>query len=316
MRLIRSTLSLAGLLAFALGACGGNQASSPPSAEPGASAAPTTGTRSEPEPGVSDTFHDCDGCPEMVMIPAGRFLMGSPAGEKDRDDNEGPQHQVTVPDFALGKYEVTMADYRRFVDETGHEGKRCFIWAGRAGGWIRTKGTHEAEFKIDKQADWRLPGFDPTEDEAVTCVSWKDAQAYVSWLSKLTGQSYRLPSEAEWEYAARAGPTTAYGGQITEKQANFDGNVGKMTEVGSYPANAWGLHDMHGNALEWVEDCWNGNYDGAPTDGSAWLQGDCSQRVLRGGSWFSGPRTVRSAFRYGDPVFRSDNFGFRVARTL
>ena len=133
-------------------------------------------------------------------------------------------------------------------------------------------------------------------------VSWDDAQAYVAWLSKETGQPYRLLSEAEWEYAARAGTTTRYSwgdDPPTPEQANFGRNVGKTTEVGTYPPNPWGLHDMHGNVWEWVEDCWNESYQGAPSDGSAWTSGDCSRRVLRGGSWVNDPEYLRSADRGG-----------------
>ena len=148
-------------------------------------------------------------------------------------------------------------------------------------------------------------------------VSWEDAQAYADWLSKKTGQSYRLLSEAEWEYVCRAGTTTRYswGDDLpTPEQANF--NVGKATEVGSYPANPWGLHDMHGNVWEWVEDCGNESYDGAPTDGSAWTSGDYC-RVLRGGSWYFDQGSLRSASRYNRfPGLRLNIFGFRVARTL
>jgi formylglycine-generating enzyme required for sulfatase activity len=155
----------------------------------------------------------------------------------------------------------------------------------------------------------------------VVCVSWENAKAYVAWLSQETGQPYRLLSEAEWEYACRAGTTTRYwwgDDPPTPEQANFGRNVRGTTEVGTYPANPWGLHDMHGNVWDWVEDCWNESYQGAPSDGSAWMSGDCSRRVLRGGSWTYGGRAVlRSAFRgrsFAD--FRSFNRGFRVARTL
>jgi formylglycine-generating enzyme required for sulfatase activity len=154
----------------------------------------------------------------------------------------------------------------------------------------------------------------------VVCVSWEDAKTYVEWLGKETGQLYRLPSEAEWEYACRAGTTTRYwwgDDSPTPEQANFGMNVRRTTEVGFYPANPWGLHDMHGNVWEWVEDCWNDSYEGAPNDGSAWTSGDCSRRVLRGGSWNYEPELLRSALRSVDLTGGRDNYvGFRVARTL
>ena len=150
----------------------------------------------------------------------------------------------------------------------------------------------------------------------VILVSWKDAQAYVAWLSEQTGQPYRLLSEAEWEYACRAGTTTRYSwgdDPPTPEQANFD----ETTKVGSCPANSWGLYDMHGNVWEWVEDCWNEGYEGAPNDGSAWTGGDCNRRVLRGGSWVNAPGALRSASRERYfPVVQVSDVGFRVARTL
>jgi formylglycine-generating enzyme required for sulfatase activity len=154
-------------------------------------------------------------------------------------------------------------------------------------------------------------------------ISWRVAVAYCVWLANETGRPYRLPSEAEWEYAAQAGTTTpfAFGKTITEKEANFGGNVGKTMEVGNYPANPWGLYDMHGNVREWVEDVWHGSYAGAPADGSAWTDGEgrnsSRDRVSRGGSWSGSPRGLRSADRYRDgPGNRGSDLGFRVARTL
>ena len=171
----------------------------------------------------------------------------------------------------------------------------------------------------DTSGNWRAPGFEQTDNnDPVVCVSWDDAEAFVSWLRSTTdqhyqllseaeweyaaraGKTYQLLSEAEWEYAARAGTTTRYwwGNDLpTPEQANFGINVGKTTEVGSYPANPWGLYDMNGNVWEWVEDCWHESYQGAPSDGSAWTSGDCSRRVLRGGSWSGRPEYLRSANR-------------------
>jgi formylglycine-generating enzyme required for sulfatase activity len=241
--------------------------------------------------------------PEMVLIPAGSFLMGSSANEPERTNNEGPQHQVQVPAFELGNYEVTFEQWDACVTFGG-----CTHRPGDRG-WGR--GTRP-----------------------VINVSWDDAQEYVKWLSTRTGKHYRLPSEAEWEYAARAGTTTPFstGNCITTTQANYDGNddyagcgaktgfyLRQTQPVGSYPANRWGLYDMHGNAREWVQDCWHDSYIGAPQDGSAWLDvcGTSGRRVLRGGSCFSYPQILRSAYRFGNvSVYRSMLLGFRVARTL
>jgi formylglycine-generating enzyme required for sulfatase activity len=236
-------------------------------------------------------FRDIDApwCPEMVVLPAGTFLMGSPETDKDASPWEKPQHRVTIgARFSVGRYPVTFEEYDRFVDETG-----------------------------SKRPDDRGWGRDR---RPVINVSWQDAQAYVEWLGGETGEAYRLLSEAEWEYACRAGTETRYcfGDTITAKQANIDKKVGKTTQVGSYPANPWGLYDLHGNVWEWVEDVWHKNYTGAPDDGRAWTEGgDSGRRVVRGGSWYSGPRFARSALRNGYRVgYRGPRLGFRVARTF
>ena len=235
-------------------------------------------------------FRDCDACPEMVVIPAGSFLMGSPESEKGRGSDEVPQHRVTIPaPFAAGVYEVTFEEWDACVGDGGCGGYRPYDW-----GWGRGR-------------------------RPVIEVSWEDAQAYVEWLSVKTGEEYRLLSEAEWEYAARAGSRTRYsfGDGITPSDANYGGNIGKTQRVGSYRANGFGLYDMHGNVYEWVQDCWNGSYAGAPNNGDAWEKGDCSRRVLRGGSWNFISSFLRSAsrnrYRSGN---RDPNNGFRVARTL
>ena len=230
---------------------------------------------------------------EMVVMPAGRFRMGC-LSDDDCDSAEKPVREVAIAPFALSKHEVTFAQWDACVSGGGRGGHRP---ADR--GWGRA-------------------------DRPVIYVSWEDARAYVSWLSRETGGEYRLPSEAEWEYAARAGSSTKYfwGNEIGVNRANCDGCGsrwdGKETApAGSLPANAWGLHDMHGNVWEWVQDCWNGNYAGAPADGGAWLSGDCSERVLRGGSWNVVPRFLRAAVRGGiGSGRRSEGLGFRVARTL
>ena len=248
-------------------------------------------------------FRDCPDCPEMVVVPAGSFMMGSPSHEVGRSNYEGPRHRVTIAKpFAAGKYEVTFAEWDACVAAGGCGGHRP-----GDGGWGRGR-------------------------RPVVNVNWADAKAYVRWLSVKTGKPYRLLSEAEWEYAARGGTTTPFhfGSTISTSQANYDGNYTygggvkgvyrrRTVAVGTFPTNGFGLYDLHGNVWEWVEDCWSGNYLGAPADGSAWESGDCSRRVLRGGSWDSLPRYLRSAcrdrYRIGSG-YRSIFIGFRVARTL
>ena len=272
---------------------------------------------------AGETFRDCPTCPEMVVLPAGKFMMGSPVGERGRNDYEGPQHQVTIPKpFAVGKYEVTVGQYAQFVRETKHKTGNCYY---------------------PQDGSWRDPGFKQSNDHPVVCVNWDDASTYAYWLSVKTGHEYRLLTETEWEYAARAGTTTPYhfGRMILGNQANYNHNNEGTVAVGSYPLNALGLHDMHGNVWEWVEDCWHDNYTGAPTNSSAWLSGcrkgnedDCAGgdawvkyckehivgkelRVLRGGSWGDGPLNLRSAVRVGDDAsIRDVSNGFRIAQTL
>ena len=215
----------------------------------------------------------------MVVIPAGRFQMGSTTGYLD----ERPVRTVTVPSFSIGKFEVTQRE------------------------WQAIMGSNPSYFKGDT-----LP---------VEQVSWNDAQTFVARLSARTGKRYRLPSEAEWEYAARAGSTGDYsfGNDPSQlgQHAWFRENSGRQTRpVGQKLANAFGLHDVHGNVWEWVQDCWNASYAGAPLDGSAWERGDCSRRLLRGGSWNFIPEFARAASRFRlDATVRGDDVGFRVART-
>ena len=245
--------------------------------------------RQERQPGRR--FNDCPACPEMVVVPTGSFMMGSPSSEKGRDSDEGPQHQVSIAQpFAVGVYEVTFAEWDACVSVGG-----CNGYGPADRGWGR--------------------GQRPVID-----VSWNDAQAYVKWLSNKTGKRYRLLSEAEWEYVARAGTETPFhfGTTISTDQANYNRNHRAQTvEAGSFPSNGYGLHDVHGNVDEWVQDCWNDSYLGAPTDGSAWTSGDCSGRVLRGGSWDSKHRNLHLADRdWGPTSYRSIRTGFRVARTF
>ncbi len=216
--------------------------------------------------------------------------MGSPQSEEGRDGDEGPAHRVTIAQpFAVGLYEVTFAEWEACAAEGGCGGYRPYD-----GGWGR--------------------GERPVID-----VNWDDAQAYVSWLSGKTGKEYRLLSEAEWEYAARAGTVTRYsfGDNITPSQVNYrDSGHGQTVPVGSYRPNGFGLYDMHGNVSEWVQDCWHDSYEGAPRDGSAWESENCSSRVVRGGSCYSFSWGLRSANRLGSMPVRDIGRGFRVARTL
>ena len=240
--------------------------------------------------GPGDTFRDCSGCPEMVVVPSGSFMMGSPPTEGERLDDEGPVHRVTIASpFAVGVYEVTFAEWDLCVAQGGCGGHRP-----DDEGWGRGR-------------------------RPVINVNWEDATAYVEWLSRKTGKGYRLLSEAEWEYVARAGTTGRYhwGNRMTRSRANYGDNIGSTVPVGSYSPNGFGLHDVHGNVWEWVADCYSQSYEGAPADGSVWEAGDCSKAVLRGGAWLSVPEYLRSANRHRyDTGLRINNFGFRVARTL
>ena len=255
--------------------------------------------------------------------------MGSPPSEAGREYDEGPVHRVTIPKpFAVGKYEVTVEEYRLFVAITGRiEGNGCYVL--------------DIKFYIKETLNsWASPNFSQSDRHPVVCVNWNDARAYARWLSKKTSKQYRLLSESEWEYTARAGTTTRYnwGDDIGRNQANCFGcgsrwDNKQTAPVGSFPPNAFGLHDMHGNVWEWVADCRNPNYEGAPVDGNAWLSGECSERVVRGGSWGSWPEDLRAAVRggswYNIPGYQGQAFlnriraedrnyvgGFRVARTF
>jgi formylglycine-generating enzyme required for sulfatase activity len=257
-------------------------------------------------------FRDCGHCPTMMIIEPGNFVMGSPSGEAGRQDSEGPQHLVTLSrPFAIGRFDVTRAQFAMFVRETGYH-------------------------TLDEKCDWGAPkskglSLNQTPDDPVVCVNWDDAHAFLAWLTRKTGKPYRLPSEAEWEYAARSGSTTArpWGEQLTRGDANYGGDpcCGAYASgpdkwlytspVGSFPANRFGLYDMIGNVWQWTEDCGNDTYAGAPNDASAWTTGDCSTRIIRGGAWFQGPESARSATRAADGKnLRRTDIGFRVALSI
>ena len=224
--------------------------------------------------------------PDMVVISAGTYRMGCVSG-RTCDEVERPVHEVQVPSFSLSRHEVTFTQWDVCVEYGPCE------WSGDEG-WGRG-------------------------NRPVIYVSWHEAQDYVSWLSRVTGEPYRLPSEAEWEYAARAGTETAYywGNRIGRGNANTQRyNVSGTTTVGAFSPNSFGLYDMVGNIREWVQDCWNATYNGAPSDGSAWEDGNCTSRVVRGGSWATAAEGSRIASR-GRPLSNSENrfYGFRVAKT-
>ncbi len=300
-----------------------------------------------------DVTRDCTTCPQLVLLPQGSFTMGVPPGEEEREKMPAqyrgwsePLHVVTIPrPFHMGKFTVTRGEYAAFIAETGERpvGDGCYTLALKDNKWSYVK---------KEGLTWRDPGFPQTpspDRHPVVCVSHDDALAYLAWLSKKTGKTYRLPSEAEWEYAARAvtsasAPSLArYWGNErdpaclfanvadatlarrlniarpdTEKFFGCNDKFAFTAPVGSFKANAFALHDMLGNVWQWTGDCWHENYSGSPpTDGSAWnTTGDCGRRVLRGASWNNNPRVVRAGYRGRDITGdRGSNAGFRVART-
>jgi formylglycine-generating enzyme required for sulfatase activity len=228
-----------------------------------------------------DTFKGCPDCPEMVVVPSGAFTMGTPSTEEGHLNDEGPQHKVTIRHpFAIGEGAVTLGEFAAFIADTRHNmDGGCNV--ATSGHW---------ETQLDKS--WRAPGFQQNDSHPVVCVSWEDAKAYTSWLSHKTGKPYRLPSEAEREYAARAGTATKYwwGNDIGKENANCSTcgsqwDDKQTAQVGSFQPNTFGLYDMNGNVWEWVEDIYHQNYAEAPTDGSAWQGGNASIRIFRGGAW-------------------------------
>ena len=257
---------------------------------------------------VGKRFRDCAQCPEMLVVPAGSFLMGSKPSERGRSKNEGPRHRVEIAEaYAVGVYEVTFAEWDACVDDGG-----CGGYRPDDEGWGRGR-------------------------QPVINVSWMDAAAYVQWLSWRTARDYRLLSEAQWEHSARKWRSGSvypfyFGKWITTDQANYDGlfsffgySRGRMqrreraVEVGSFPPSGFGLHDMHGNVWEWTADCWKNSYEGTPSDGSAWTKegASCKRRVARGGAWYTYAVELRTANRTaGAADMRNSALGFRVARTL
>ena len=288
---------------------------------------------------ADEPFRDCADCPTMLRIKAGAFMMGSTEAEAARENmdamlasDERPAHVVTVRrEFVLAQFAVTRGEFAAFVNATGYEPlSGCNVHHGEQ--WV-----------FDKTLSWRDPGFAQTDRHPVVCVDFEAAQHYVQWLSRKAGKAYRLPSEAEWEYSARAGTATArFWGDNRDEACRF-ANVSDFdwaealewdkartdkvfqchdgfahtAPVGSFRPNAFGLHDMLGNVWQWNADCFHTTFHGAPKDGSAWTSGDCRFRVVHGGSWYSTPYAVRAAHRCAMELdARYYHIGFRVARSL
>ena len=274
-----------------------------------------------------DTIKDCSDCPELVVVPPGSFIMGSPPAEARRGYGEGPQRQVVINYyFAMGRTHITKKQFAAFVTDTNYVSQGgCLSFGGGGGLW--------------KKRSWQNPGFPQDDNHPVTCVSWLDAKAYASWLTRKTGKQYRLPSEAEWEYAAKAGTVISrYWGENADLACNF-ANVADISArnkvadiswdthncndgyaytspVGIFKPNNFGLYDMLGNLWQWVEDSAHDNYEGAPTDGGVW-QGKSTRRMLRGGSWSCKTSLVRSSSRLRLEESTKDQWsGFRVIRIL
>ncbi|RWY55924.1 formylglycine-generating enzyme family protein [Mucilaginibacter gilvus] len=296
------------------------------------------------KPGQS--FKDCFNCPVMVVIPAGKFTMGSPENEDGHSVVEGPQKSVSVGQFAAAKFDVTLGQWQAFVKATSRPVMGGCAFSG-------FKDTTRKDWDDNPNASWRNLGFTQDSTHPVVCITWNDAQDYVKWLSKKTGYTYRLLTEAEWEYAARAGTTTAYpwGTAASHEFANYGADSGWTgmiskrdkwmctSPVGSFPPNEFGLYDMQGNVLQYVEDCFSASLSDVPADGSAYktdvilkmtgrysfMNGkrSCDSRMVRGGDWGDPPQMIRSGFRNWAPGrgftidnYRSGGVGFRVARIL
>lgn len=261
----------------------------------------------------------CDGCPEMVLVPGGTFIMGCQSSSRDGEcyNDEKPPHSVTVRDFYIGKYEVTVEEFKKFMQRTSYQTDAekegwSYVWTGSA--WEQRNGV-----------TWRddIGGTRRPESEMkhpVIHVSWNDAVAYCNWLSKETGKNYRLPTEPEWEFAARGGNKSqgfTYSGSnnLADVAWYSDNSNSRTRPVGTKKPNELGIHDMSGNVWEWVQDNWHGNYSGAPTDGRAWVDSPrASRRVHRGGSWGDAALLCRAAYRNNyPPAYRNYTVDFRLA---
>jgi formylglycine-generating enzyme required for sulfatase activity len=285
--------------------------------------APAVSSVAVPAPGTQ--IRDCSRCPLMTVLPAGRFKQGTPRAQTGASSIEKPEHWVLIGrPVAMSTNPVTVNEFRQFIAATGRDMQGCDAYDGT--------------WKHRPKDSWQDPGFAQTETSPVTCASWNDAEAYARWLSTKTGYRYRLPTASEWEYAARAGGEAAAPWQPNGSDACAYANVADQragrrypgwlvfacddgyintSPVGSFKSNAFGLNDMLGNVFQWTEDCWNASYTGAPTDGSARTDGDCAERELRGGSWFSSPTYVRANYRnHFGAAYRANSVGFRVVRDL
>ena len=297
------------------------------------------------KPGQS--FRDCPDCPEMVVIPGGTFTIGSPETEPGRTATEGPQKKINIQKFAAGKFDITRGQWAAFVKASNRPTTQGCAWSFLKDSTLKP-------WENNPKASWSHLGFSQEDDHPVVCVSWTDTQDYVQWLSKKTGKKYRLLTESEWEYAARAGSNTVYywGNETSHEYANYGADSGWVglasgrdkweytSPVGSFPPTAFGLYDMSGNVLQYVEDCFSDSYSQLPTDGSAYKedielkgmtgrlsrmngQRSCSSRMVRGSAFADPPFMLRPAFRNRAPgpgftleTYRSGGVGFRVAREL
>ena len=286
----------------------------------------------ETPPKAGDVFSECDECPQMVVIPPGSFTQGYDGGLDQR--YEGPRRDVTIArSFAIGRFEVTQAQYRAFIEKSGYEPSvGCYMWNGMSADFIDAHGWEDPDY-----------GRPPADDEPVACLNWTHANAYVSWLAEHTGQPYRLISESEWEYVARAGRSSDYtypwgedgseacvhGNVLDESTirdqpelpmpaAPCDDGFPGIAPVGQFKPNAFGVYDITGNVWEWLQDCYVMPYaEDVPSDGSAYINEACERRAVRGGSWISTLFWQRPTFRGRDPEdLTSRIFGVRVARDL
>lgn len=288
------------------------------------------------QPTGTTTVRDCPTCPEMVLLRGGVFTMGAQAGEEEREGvpanmrgRAQPQRQVIVPPFLIGRFEVTRDEFTEYFRATRQRTDNA-CWA---------EGSDGKRYEY-RGLTWRKPGFPQTGRDPIVCINWFEARAFTGWLTKVTGRRYRLPSEAEWEYAARAGSTgprpfaadaTTFCGRANVgdqsladayKHRRDTARYGVCSDgfpftapVGSFPPNAFGLHDMLGNVWEWTEDCWNPTHDGAAPDHRPRYAGECDKRVVRGGGWFNEPWRSTSTFRFRDSSGHNGNMlGFRVVR--
>jgi len=279
----------------------------------------------QPGTAAGTMIRDCPTCPLMIVLPTGRFEQGSAGAANEVSRFASPPHAVHIGRvFAMSSNELTVGEFREFIAGTRREAAGCNTYDGR--------------WEFQETASWQAPGFTQSDMHPVACVSWDDAAAYAAWLTAKSGHVYRLPSSAEWEYAARAGSDAQVPWGETAAAACDEANVADFSAaqrfpgwnvfpctdnfvntapVGSFKANAFGLHDLLGNVFEWVQDCWHDDYTAAPADGSARVESGCSERELRGGSWFSAPRYVNAAYRNRfDHGYRSSSIGFRVVRDM